>query len=91
MRLALGARRWDLIRLVLFEALRLAVAGAAVGLLAAAALARFLGALLYGVRGLDLPTFAAVAAVAIGVSAVASYVPARRATSADPMTAIRAE
>jgi predicted permease len=91
MRMALGARPRDVIRLVLSQGVRLAAIGTAAGLVGGAVLAQFLGSLLYEVKRVDAATFAAVAALAVGVAAVACYVPARRATSADPMEALRAE
>ena len=91
MRMALGARRWDVVRLVLVQGVRLAAIGAAAGLLAGAVLAQFLGTLLYEVKRLDALTFASVGVLAIAVAAVACYVPARRATGADPMQALRSE
>jgi macrolide transport system ATP-binding/permease protein len=91
MRMALGAGRWDVIRLVLGHGVRLASIGVVLGLLGGAALAQLLGSLLYEVKRVDVVTYAAVALVGIGVSALACYVPARRATSADPMQALRSE
>jgi predicted permease len=91
MRMALGAGRWSVMRLVLAQGLRLGVTGVALGLAAALGLTRVLSTVLYGVGGRDPLTFAAVSAGAILVAAVACYVPARRATAADPMTALRAE
>jgi putative ABC transport system permease protein len=90
-RMALGAQRRDLIRLVLMQGLRLVAAGAALGLLASLALARVIESLLFGTPPRDLGTFAAVVGV-IGVfGLLASYVPARRATKVDPMEALRYE
>jgi ABC-type antimicrobial peptide transport system permease subunit len=91
MRMALGARPWDLMRMILAQGLRLAVMGTAVGLVGAAALTRLLGSLLYGVGGRDPVTFAGVALLALGTTAFACYVPARRAAGADPMRSLRAE
>jgi predicted permease len=91
MRIALGAGRGDLLRLVVGQGIRLAAIGIIAGLLGAAALARVLGSLLYGVRRIDPATFAAVAAVALAVAALACYIPALRATSADPMKSLRSE
>ncbi len=91
LRMALGARSWDLMRLILGQGLTLSVAGAAVGLLCAAGLTRLLGSLLYGVGGRDPLTFAGVAALALGTTAFACYLPARRAADADPMRSLRAE
>ena len=76
---------------VLRQGLRLAVAGAAVGLVAAALVARSMAGLLYGVRPFDPVTFAAVALLLIGVAALACYLPARRAIRVDPMAALRCE
>jgi predicted permease len=91
MRMALGARPWDLMRLILGQGLRLSVVGAAIGLLCAAGLARLLGSLLYGVSGTDPVTFAAVALLALTTTTLACYVPARRATDADPMRSLGSE
>jgi predicted permease len=91
MRMALGAGRGDLIRLVLGQGVRLAIVGVVAGLFGAAFLANLLGSLVYGVSRTDPPTFAAVAALTIAVAALACYVPALRATKADPMQSLRAE
>ena len=91
MRMALGARRWDLMRMIVGQGLRLSVAGAAIGLLCAAALARLLGTLLYGVSGTDPVTFGAVAVLALATTTLACYLPARRAADADPMSSLRSE
>ena len=90
-RLALGAGRSDILRMVLRQGLRLAVAGAAVGLIAALIVTRLMAGLLYGVRPADPVTFAAVALLLIGVGALACYLPARRAIQVDPMAALRCE
>ena len=91
MRMALGARPWDLMRMILAQGLRLAVLGTALGLMGAAGLTRLLGSLLYGVGGRDPLTFAGVAILALGTTAFACYLPARRAADADPMRSLRAE
>jgi predicted permease len=91
MRMALGAGRWDVIRLVLGQGVRLAAVGVAVGLVGGAVLAQLLGTLLYEVKRVDIPTYAAVAVVGLAVASLACYVPARRATGADPMQALRSE
>ena len=91
MRMALGAGSWDLVRLIMGQGLSLTVAGAAIGLLCAAGLTRLLGSLLYGVTGTDPITFAAVAVVALAATTLACYLPARRATNADPMSSLRSE
>jgi ABC-type antimicrobial peptide transport system permease subunit len=88
-RLALGAAPGDVLRLVLRQGLLLALAGLAVGLAGAAWLTRFLGTLLFGVRPVDPVTFLGVAAVLGAVAAAACYLPARRATRADPIAALR--
>jgi putative ABC transport system permease protein len=88
-RMALGARRGHLLRLVVGEGLALAVAGIALGAATALALGRTLRALLYGVSPTEPGAFAAAAATLAMVAAVASYVPARRASRVDPMTALR--
>jgi predicted permease len=90
-RVALGAQRAHVIRLVLDEGLRMAAVGAAVGILAALALARLMAAQLFGVTAHDPLTFAAVALLLVIVAVAACYVPARRATRVDPATALRAD
>jgi predicted permease len=91
LRMALGARPWDLMRLILGQGLLLTGAGAAAGLLSAIGLTRLLGSLLYGVGGTDPVTFAAVAGLALLTTMLACYVPARRAADADPMRSLRSE
>jgi ABC-type antimicrobial peptide transport system permease subunit len=91
MRMALGARPGDLVRMIVGQGLRLSVAGAAIGLLCAAGLTRLLGSLLYGVGGRDPVTFAAVGVLALATTTVACYLPARRAAAADPMRSLRSE
>ena len=88
-RIALGATRSDILGAVLRQGLGLAAAGAALGLAGALALSHSLAGLLYGVRSTDPPTFAGVACLLVVVALLASYVPARRATRVDPMTALR--
>jgi putative ABC transport system permease protein len=90
-RRALGARAVDVVRLVAVAALRITVAGAAVGLIAAAALTRFLGALLFGVRPLDPATFFAAPALLVGVALVACAAPALRAVRVDPAVSLRVD
>lgn len=91
LRMALGARPWDLLRMILRQGLTLSVAGAAIGLIGAAGLTRLLGSLLYGVKSTDPVTFAAVALLALASTTLACYLPARRAASADPMQSLRSE
>jgi putative ABC transport system permease protein len=77
--------------MVLGEGLILAVIGIAAGLLGAAALTRVMRTLLYEVTPTDPFTFTAVSVVLIGIAAIASYIPARRAMRVDPMVALRYE
>jgi predicted permease len=90
-RLALGATPGGVRRLVLGQGLRLSLLGAALGLAAAAALTRHLGALLFGVAPLDPGTFASVTLALVGVALAAGYVPARRVTRLDPLQSLRCE
>jgi predicted permease len=90
-RMALGARRLDVLRLILMGAGRLALIGIAVGLVCALGLTRLIAKLLYGVGPRDPITFVAVPSILIAVALLASYLPARRATRVDPMLALRYE
>jgi ABC-type antimicrobial peptide transport system permease subunit len=90
-RVALGAARRDVLRLVIGQAMRLASAGAVAGLLAAAAATRLLASLLVGVRPLDPPSFLGGAALFGVLALVASWLPARRAARVNPVEALRAE
>jgi ABC-type antimicrobial peptide transport system permease subunit len=89
--MALGAEPWDVIRQVFAQGLVLAVFGIVVGQAGALALGRFLSTLLYEVSPTDGITFLLVAVSALLIATLACYLPARRATATDPMTALRSE
>jgi putative ABC transport system permease protein len=91
MRAALGASRRNIFGLVLGQSLRLAITGLIVGIIASVILTRMLAAFLYGTAATDPMTFLAVCGVLVTVALVAGYVPARRAASIDPSTALRVE
>jgi predicted permease len=90
-RTALGARPAALLKMFVSHGLRLAGIGAAIGLVAAAGLTRLMSSLLFGVTALDPVTYAAVPALLIAAGVLASYLPARRAVTLDPVQALRAE
>jgi predicted permease len=90
-RMALGARRGDMLRMVLGDALSLVAVGVAVGVPLAIAGARLISTLIFGVKPTDLGTIAFSSAVVLAVASLAAYLPARRATKVDPMVALRCE
>ncbi|HEX8281727.1 MAG TPA: FtsX-like permease family protein, partial [Chthoniobacterales bacterium] len=87
-RMALGAQRRDVFALVIGRAAKLVAIGSAIGLVLAVISSRGLGAMLYNVAALDLSSFALVTFTLALVALLASYIPARRATKADPMIAL---
>jgi putative ABC transport system permease protein len=91
LRMALGARPRDVLRLFLDGGLKLLAIGTAIGLPASYALARLLSSLLYGVRAADFFSYASGALLLAVVVVLGCYIPARRATRVDPMRALRYE
>jgi ABC-type antimicrobial peptide transport system permease subunit len=90
-RMALGANSGSVVRSVLSKGMFLALTGVTVGLAASFALVHLVSSLLFGIRATDPMTFAVAAAALLFVAALASYIPARRAASIDPMRALRTE
>jgi len=91
LRVALGAQRGDLLRMVLAQSARIVVPGTIVGVLLALSLSRVVQTLIYGVSAADPVIYACVIIMVPAVALLASYIPARRAAQADPMQTLRAE
>jgi putative ABC transport system permease protein len=89
--MALGAQAKDVLKLIIGNGMALALIGVSVGLLGAFALTRLMASLLFGVTTTDAVTFVTVSAGLIAVAFLACYIPARRATKVDPLTALRYE
>ena len=90
-RIALGAQRSNILRMVVGRGMQLAAIGVGAGLLGAVALTRVMSSLLFGTTATDPVTFSAVSVVLLAIALLATYIPARRATRVDPMVALREE
>ena len=90
-RMALGAQKGDVLKLIVGQGMGLAGLGVALGVVASLALTRLMSTLLFGVSARDPITFGALAALLVAVALIANYVPARRAMKIDPMVALRCE
>jgi putative ABC transport system permease protein len=91
LRMALGAQRRDVIKLVVGQGMKLALLGVGIGLAASVAMTRLMTKLLFEVSATDFSTFTAIASLLTLVALLASYIPARRAAKVDPMIALRYE
>jgi len=90
-RMAVGAQTSDVLKLVIFHGLRLVAMGVFIGLVGTLLTSHVLSSLLFGIRATDSLTMFSVASLLIGISLLASYIPARRAAKIDPMVALRYE
>jgi ABC-type antimicrobial peptide transport system permease subunit len=90
-RMALGAQRYDVLRLVMNESMTLVAVGVAIGLGIALAASRLVASMLFGLAATDALTILTAVAVMAGVSAIAGYLPARRASRVDPLVALHYE
>ncbi len=90
-RLALGATRSNVVRMIVLQGLRLAIPGIMIGIVAALGLTRFIEHMLYGVRPTDPAVFLQLTILMLGIAALAAYLPARRAATADPVDTLREE
>jgi ABC-type antimicrobial peptide transport system permease subunit len=90
-RIALGARRLDVLRMVLGDGSKMALAGVAIGVVAALGVTQLMDKLLFGIKPTDPITFAGVAVLLCAVALLACYLPARRAAKVEPMAALRYE
>jgi ABC-type antimicrobial peptide transport system permease subunit len=90
-RMALGAQRLDMLGMIFRQSFTLVLIGVAVGIVASIGLTRLLSTLLYGVHATDIITYVGVVGLLVVATALASYIPARRAMKVDPMVALRYE
>ena len=90
-RMALGAQRGDVLRLVIEQGMRLTLIGISVGVVGALSTSRLLSSFLFGIKATDFTTMTSVSCLLIAVAFLASYVPARRAAKVDPMVSLRNE
>jgi putative ABC transport system permease protein len=90
-RMALGAARLDVLRMILNDGARMTLAGIGIGVAASLGLANLMSSMLFGVQPTDIPTFVLVVFTLCSIALLACYVPARRAMKIDPMIALRNE